>query len=124
MRKILFLVALLAGLMILSACNAHTERPGEVDKIMQRGQVVFLEYCAECHQTDGSGWSNLYPNLAGNPIVTLHDPAPIITTVRYGQGSMMGFRDKISSDDIAAVLTYIRNSWGNSAPAVSWRQIQ
>ena len=61
--------------------------------------------------------------LAGNPIVTLHDPEPIIDTVAYGQGSMMGFHDKLTSQEIAAILSYIRNAWGNQAPAVSFRQI-
>jgi mono/diheme cytochrome c family protein len=65
----------------------------------------------------------LYPRLAGNPIVTLNDPEPIILTVTYGQGSMMGFQNKLASDDIAAVLSYIRNAWGNQAPAVSGRMI-
>jgi alcohol dehydrogenase (quinone), cytochrome c subunit len=65
----------------------------------------------------------LYPRLAGNPIVTLHDPEPIIDTVVYGQGGMTNFRDKLNNEQIAAVLTYIRNSWGNQAPAVSHRQI-
>ena len=62
------------------------------------------------------GWSTLYPRLAGNPIVTLHDPSPVIETVTYGQGSMMAFKDKLSGDNIAAVLSYIRNAWGNEAP--------
>jgi cytochrome c6 len=55
--------------------------------------------------------------------VTLHDPEPIIDTVLYGQGSMMSFREKLNNQQIAAVLSYIRNTWGNKAPAVSDRQI-
>ena len=73
---------------------------------------------------DGMGWSTLYPRLAGNPIVTLRDPERIILVVSYGQGSMAGFREKLSNDDIAAVLSYIRNAWGNHAVAVSPRQVQ
>src|ERR1051325_10479143 len=113
---------ILIGL-ILVACNSHTERPPEPQKVINSGQHLYVEFCAECHQTDGTGWSNLYPRLAGNPIVTLHDPEPIIDTVTYGQGSMMGFHDRLTSQEIAAILSYIRNSWGNQAPAVSFRQI-
>jgi mono/diheme cytochrome c family protein len=91
--------------------------------VISSGQRLYVEFCAECHQTDGTGWSDLYPRLAGNPIVTLHDPEPIIDTVTYGQGSMMGFHDKLTSQEIAAILSYIRNAWGNHAPAVSFRQI-
>jgi mono/diheme cytochrome c family protein len=91
--------------------------------VINAGQRLYLEFCAECHQTDGSGWSDLYPRLAGNPIVTLADPEPIIDTVTYGQGSMMGFHDKLTGEEIASILSYIRNAWGNHAPAVSFRQI-
>jgi mono/diheme cytochrome c family protein len=110
-------------LFTLSACNTHTERPSNPQDLINQGQQIYLEFCAECHQMDGTGWSTLYPRLAGNPIVTLHDPEPIIETVLYGQGSMMSFREKINNQQIAAVLSYIRNSWGNHAPAVSDRQI-
>lgn len=92
-------------------------------ELMREGHRLYVEYCAECHQTDGAGWSTLYPRLAGNPIVTLHDPEQIILTVTYGQGSMMSFRNKLDSQQIAAVLTYIRNSWGNQASLVDPRQV-
>jgi mono/diheme cytochrome c family protein len=118
-----FALCILLMALILSACNTHTERPPEPQKVINSGQRLYLEFCAECHQTDGSGWSDLYPRLAGNPIVTLDDPEPIINTVTYGQGSMMGFHDKLTGEEIAAILSYIRNSWGNHAPAVSFRQI-
>jgi mono/diheme cytochrome c family protein len=114
---------LLAGL--ISACTAHSERPdpSQAQVLIEEGKTLYLEQCAECHQVDGSGWSTLYPRLAGNPIVTLHDPAPIIETVTYGQGSMMSFQYKLRVDEIAAVLSYIRNAWGNHAPPVSPHQI-
>ncbi len=117
---------LVAGLLllVLAACTTHTERPPNSGQLINQGQQIYVEFCAECHQTDGTGYSTLFPRLAGNPVVTLHDPEPIIVTVVYGQGSMMGFRDKLNNNQIAAVLSYIRNSWGNHAPAVSPRQIQ
>lgn len=124
MGKISILIPLLlAAALLISACNAHTERPPEPQDLIHSGQMLYVEYCAECHQTDGTGWSELYPRLAGNPIVTLHDPEPIINTVTYGQGSMMGFHQKLNSDQIAEILSYIRNAWGNHAPAVSSRQV-
>ncbi len=123
MRARFFALCVLLSALTLSACNTHTERPPEPKKVIYSGQHLYLEFCAECHQTDGSGWSDLYPRLAGNPIVTLDDPVPIINTVTYGQGSMMGFHDRLTGEEIAAILSYIRNAWGNHAPAVSFRQI-
>lgn len=119
---------LLPGLLLVSifltACEVHTERNRDPKDMMRLGESIYWEYCAECHQRDGGGWSTIYPNLAGNPIVTLHDPEPIITIVLNGQGSMPNFRNRLTSVEIAAVLTYIRNTWGNEAPSVSARIIR
>lgn len=123
MRLIFIGLCVLLTALLLSACNTHTERPPDPQKVVNAGQRLYLEFCAECHQTDGTGWSDLYPRLAGNPIVTLDDPEPIIDTVTYGQGSMMGFHGRLTSQEIAAILSYVRNAWGNHAPAVSFRQI-
>jgi mono/diheme cytochrome c family protein len=122
-RNYLYFGAVLIAILLLSACNTHTERPPDTEYLMAEGHQIYVEFCAECHQIDGQGWSDLFPRLAGNPVVTLHDPEPVIDTVLYGQGSMMSFKDKINSEQIAAVLTYIRNSWGNKAAAVSPRQV-
>jgi mono/diheme cytochrome c family protein len=108
----------------LAACTSHTERPPNGAELYSYGREVYLEYCAECHQTSGTGVPNLIPRLAGNPVVTLEDPSPIIETVEYGQGSMTGFRERLTPDDVASVLTYIRNTWGNHAVPVSPKQIQ
>ncbi len=124
MSKQSLLLALLIGLLALAGCNSRTDLPDHPEQWVAHGQQVYLEYCSECHQVDGKGYSTLYPRLAGNPIVTLHDPAPIIETVKYGQGSMMAFGERITGDDIASVLSYIRSAWGNDAPAASTRQIQ
>ncbi len=122
-RQRLCVGALLIGL-LLAACNSHTEQPPNGEQLIQNGEVFYVEYCAECHQTDGMGWSTLYPRLAGNPLVTLHDPEPVIVTVSYGMGSMTGFQERLTSHQIAAIISYIRNAWGNSASAVSPRQIK
>ncbi len=124
MSRVYFvLIVVMLGL-IVSACNSHTERPFEPNKLISHGQQVYVEYCAECHQMDGTGWSNLYPKLAGNPVVTNDNPVPVIVTVTYGQGSMMGFRGELTEEEIAAVISYIRNAWGNKAIPVDSRQIQ
>ncbi len=122
-RTLILWGTLMIGL-ALAACTSHTERPPNGAELYRQGHSIYFEYCSECHQTDGSGIPNLVPRLANNPIVTLADPSPIIETVLYGQGSMRSFRDTLTPDDIAAVLTYIRNTWGNHAVPVSPKQIQ
>ncbi len=121
-RKVFVIVFLLMGLLI-TACNSHTDLPPNPKELINNGQQIFVEFCAECHQMNGAGWSTLYPRLAGNPVVTDNDPEPIIDTVLYGQASMMAFGDRLDDVQIASVLSYIRNSWGNQAPAVSPRLV-
>ncbi len=116
-------VALLAVALLISACNSHTERPPDPQRLIHDGQPLYEQNCASCHQTDGSGQPGNVPRLAGNPIVTLEDPIPSITVVVQGKGSMPAFGDQLNDVQIADILSYIRNSWGNQAPAVSNRQI-
>jgi alcohol dehydrogenase (quinone), cytochrome c subunit len=111
-------------LLMLAACDSHTERPSQPEDLIRYGQQIYVANCAACHQADGMGDGSHYPRLAGNPIVTLPDPTPIIVIVSYGQGAMPAFHDTLTSYDIAAVLSYIRNTWGNEAVPVADRQVQ
>lgn len=124
MRRLKFsILVLLVGGLLISACNSHTERPPEPQKVIQAGQPLYETYCANCHQIDGSGKPGQVPRLAGNPLVTLEDPIPAIQIVVYGKDLMPEFGDQLSGDQVAEILSYIRNTWGNQAPAVSQRQI-
>ena len=120
---VMTLIGLVLAAFLFADFRSIREPPNNGEKLMNDGHGLYIEFCAECHQTDGSGWSTLYPRLAGNPIVTLHDPEQIIVTVTYGQGSMMSFQEKLTSQEIASILTYIRNSWGNQASPVDSRQV-
>jgi mono/diheme cytochrome c family protein len=122
-RNGIFCAALLILAILISACNSHTERPPNPDQLIQDGQPLYVQNCAECHQTNGIGKPGQVPRLAGNPIVTLEDPIPAINIVSYGKGAMPGFGDKLDGSQIADILSYIRNAWGNQAPAVDQRQI-
>jgi len=123
MKAVIILLGAVLFALLIGACESHTERPPDAQRLIDKGKTVYWHYCAECHQADGSGYSHLYPRLAGDPIVTLHDPTPLIVTVVYGMETMPAFGQRLSTDEIAAVLSYIRNAWGNEAVAVSPRQI-
>jgi len=98
------------------------------------GKAVFLLNCAACHQPTGQG-GGPYPPLAGNPDVNKVDSAALIQTVLNGRtgpitvnekqygGNMPSWRGQLSNAEIAAVLTYVRSAWGNSAPLVSEDQV-
>jgi mono/diheme cytochrome c family protein len=95
-----------------------------------RGQKVYAQQCAGCHADNGRGKGDAYPSLDGNVSVT--DPTGInaIRSVLSGgfapvtqdnprPYSMPPFAQKLTDDDAAAVVTYIRQAWSNKATAVS-----
>jgi mono/diheme cytochrome c family protein len=94
------------------------------------GNQVFAGVCQPCHQAHGFGVPGQYPPLAGSewlledretPIrVLLHGlTGQIVVKGRAYNNRMPAFQDKLSNEEIAAVLTYVRSEWGNSAPAVT-----
>jgi cytochrome c oxidase subunit 2 len=86
--------------------------------LTQRGHQVFDSNCAACHQAGGTGNPAIGAPALVNDKVVLGPPAGQINTVLNGQnnGKMPPWKDVLSDTDIAAVITYTRNSWGNKAP--------
>jgi len=86
------------------------------------GKAVFQKSCAACHQASGKGIPGAFPALAGNAFVQgpAQDPA---TVLLRGRGGMPDFSASLSDADMAAVLTYVRTSWGNSADALTEQQV-
>lgn len=101
---------------------------------MSDGEKVYKSACIACHEADGSGAPRTYPPLPGNAnlqsavaastLRIILDGAQTLTTPRApNPGSMPAYADKLSDQEIADVTTYIRNSWGNSASAVTAAQV-
>ena len=100
------------------------------DSTMRAGAAIYVDQCAACHAAAGTGIVGLFPSLKGSPSVQSVDATSLIRVVLEGARSvatdpaptgpaMPSFGWKLSDDQVAAVLTYIRNSWGNAAAAVS-----
>ncbi|WP_312061702.1 c-type cytochrome [Pantoea septica] len=96
---------------------------------MKTGENVYSANCSACHNSDGKGIPNLAASLANNPGLLADDASSIITTVLQGgrgavtqgnptSGAMPSFAWKLTDEQVAAVSTYIRNSWGNAATPV------
>jgi mono/diheme cytochrome c family protein len=101
---------------------------------MTDGARIYKRACIACHEVDGSGAPRIYPPLPGNanlqsaiPADTLRiilEGAQTVTTPRApNAGSMPAYAQDLSDQEIADVATYIRNSWGNSASAVTAEQV-
>jgi cbb3-type cytochrome c oxidase subunit III len=86
------------------------------------GASIFTQNCARCHQASGQG-SRTIPALAGNKIVLAADPNAMITTIEQGRHLMPSWHGQLTPADIAAVVTYVRSAWGNSAAPVTEQQV-
>ena len=83
------------------------------------GDELYTMRCASCHGADGSGSAEVFPALAGDPFVVAEDPTGAILTVLNGRGGMPRWADELSDAEIAAILSYIRTSFGNDASEVT-----
>ncbi len=99
------------------------------DAGMQAGRAIYLDNCAACHTATGAGIPRLFPTLSGSAVVQSPDPVTLARVVLIGAQAvataeaptgpaMPAFGWKLSDAQTASVLTYIRNAWGNVAPAV------
>lgn len=102
--------------------------------IAMSGEALFAAHCATCHQSSGGG-TDLYPPLAGNPVVRAADPAAMVAVIANGRtgpltvngktynGKMPTWKGQLGNADIASVATYVRSSWGNDASPVTEQQV-
>jgi len=84
-----------------------------MDDLMAQGKKVYDGQCAACHQVDGSGMAAAgFPAMKGSPVAT-GDLAEHIDQILNGKGAMPPYKDTLSDEEIAAVITYERNAFGN-----------
>lgn len=105
--------------LLLSGGGALAQTAVEPD-MMVKGQAVFAANCLMCHGAEGRSVSSGFPNLAGNAV--LEDASQIALNVHGGVAIMPPF-PTLSDEDIAAVATYVRNSWGNTFGAVAVEEV-
>ncbi len=102
--------------------------------VMARGAKIYDQQCAYCHGDAGQGAEGAYPALAGSRAVNMDSAVNLVQVLRHGgflpstagnprPYGMPPFGHVLDDDGIAAVLSYIRGSWGNDAPPVTRSQI-
>jgi cytochrome c oxidase subunit 2 len=86
-----------------------------MEELMTRGEAVYAKSCAACHQANGAGLPPAFPALKGSPIA-MGDVAAHIDIVANGKPgtAMAAYKNQMSKADLAAVITYERNAWGNN----------
>jgi mono/diheme cytochrome c family protein len=99
-----------------------------------RGAKIYFQQCRSCHADDGKGYGEFMPPMAGNPGALEPDPSTYINLVLNGSlrlvvGGMPDgyrmppFRAVLNDQQVADVVTFIRNGWGNAAPPVTAAQV-
>jgi mono/diheme cytochrome c family protein len=97
---------------------------------LQHGARLYDKHCAECHGDQGEGKAGMYPALRGNRTVTMQNTANLISVIRQGgfgpvteknprPYGMPPFGHVLSHREMANVITFLRQSWGNQASSVT-----
>jgi len=83
------------------------------EELMQLGESTYMAHCAACHQPTGLGLPPTFPALKGSPVATQGSIADHIDIVQNGKGMMPPFGKQLTLQQVAALVTYERNAWGN-----------
>jgi cytochrome c oxidase subunit 2 len=97
-----------------AAAEASANKTWSKDELMEHGKKVYATSCAACHQAGGEGIPNVFPGLIKSPVV-MGDVAKHIDVVVNGVSgtAMQAFGPQLNDADLAALVTYERNAWGN-----------
>lgn len=121
----------IATIPVVAAVLHLTAFAGADKATMERGAKVYKAYCSTCHQANGQGLSTIYPPLAKSDWLKNNPKEKVIESVVFGlkgpitvngkkyNGVMNPLPSNYTDEDIAAVITYVYNSWGNPGTVVT-----
>jgi len=90
-----------------------TTKDWTAEELVARGESVYAVNCVACHQTNGQGIPGIFPALAGSDVVLNNKERNIEILMEGVQGAAMNSFNYLSEVELAAVITYTRQSWGN-----------
>jgi cytochrome c oxidase subunit 2 len=90
-------------------------RPWLRDELVERGAQVYAANCVACHQANGGGIPGAFPALAGSKVVLGPSADQIAVLLQGRAGTAMASFKQLSDVELAAVMSYTRNAWGNQA---------
>ncbi|KVR01657.1 alcohol dehydrogenase [Burkholderia ubonensis] len=113
------------------AAAANALQAGDASK---PGAAVYRDNCMACHRSDGRGYTRVFPALGGNPVVQGGDPTSLIHVVLEGSAlrgthaapstfTMPPFGWRLSDQEVADVVNFVRTSWGNTGAPISAAQV-
>ncbi|MRW84494.1 c-type cytochrome [Pseudoduganella sp. FT26W] len=98
------------------------------------GERLYLDNCAACHFVNGKGASRVFPELDGATVINADNPTALVNVILHGARTpstdkapsilvMPGFSRRLSDAEAAALATFLRQGWTNSADSVSERDV-
>lgn len=101
--------------MAAAAAEASADKTWTKDELMAKGEKVYTTNCVACHQATGTGVPGVFPALAGSKIATEDKPGHIDVVMNGKSGTAMAaWANQLNDLELAAVITYERNAWGNN----------
>lgn len=101
-----------------AADQAKPEPPKKMtfEQLMSKGKAQYNQICSACHKPDGKGLPPMFPALKGSSVSIGHPISRHIEIILHGipGSAMQAFKDQLSDEEIAAIVTYERNAWGNN----------
>ncbi len=138
---LLVLVALCAVVVLKNFSSFKSQKGESINafskpgvEVFELGRRLYISNCKVCHLENGTGRAPEFPPLAGSDwavgtpermiAILLHGiDGKIVVNGRTFSGTMPPFKDRLSYAKIAAILTYVRNAWGNQSSPVSVEQV-
>ncbi|WP_299680691.1 cytochrome c [uncultured Dokdonia sp.] len=127
MKKLLIISTigcLLMGFTLQNESSVYTTAQDPLKESIERGAEVYTEYCVQCHLGKGEGIPKIFPPLAKSDWLTKDNITNAIRVVKYGQTGKITVNGEpyngvmaelgLYEDEVADVMNYIMNSWGNS----------
>lgn len=100
----------------VNADNMLPNKTWTKSELLQKGRQVYGQYCVGCHQSEGGGLAKLYPSLKDGHVTMGPADEEIKLVLTGASGTAMpSFTDELSDDEVAAVVTYTRNEFGNNS---------
>ena len=101
--------------MVAAAAEASMDKDWTMEELMEKGMANYNTKCASCHQITGQGLPPAFPALKGSALVTGPIPAHLDIVLNGMPGTAMQPWNSLNDLEIAAIVTYERNAWGNDA---------
>lgn len=119
-------------MLFLSFIMPYTAQDDELAKSMARGKIIYEERCITCHMENGQGIPSVFPPLAGSDYL-LQKREASIHAVKFGQEGEITVNgvtynnfmtpQGLTDTEVADVMNYILNSWGNAGPIVTAEEV-